>query len=158
MTNAEAIKELIGQVAELRKELLELTTSRRSRMSAADTDHREHPDPTPMEVPIGFEAPPTLKEMVNEAVAVRMDAYAESMDLGTFEQEDDHEPENEDLLLLSGFEVTEYEMEDEAPVEDASQALSSHEDPPKAESHEVTQNTEPREVPRTEPAPPEHPR
>ncbi len=151
MTAAEAIKELVAEVGQLRVELLELRQSRREKQEAHQGDGREHPDPTPIEIPLGFQAPPSLKEMVQEAVRTQFSAYAESQDLGTFEQEDDFEPEDEDLLILSGFEVTEYEMEDEAPLDDADEVPSSIEEPAKP-GNEVTES--PAAPAETEPAPP----
>ncbi len=113
------MKHLIAQVEELQTELRALKLSRRERQAASAPDGREQPDQTPVEIPVGFDQPPTLTELVQQTVRTVMSNQAAEEGLGTFEEEDDFAPENEDLLFLSGFEVTEYEMEDEAPLEDA---------------------------------------
>ena len=114
----------VSELTRMREELAEmrellarsLGTSRREILTAnAQADHlKEHPDPTPMEAPVGYDAPPTLTELVQQHVEGAMSEWAHEHKLGTFEEEDDFEPEDEDLFPLSGYEVTEYEMEDEA--------------------------------------------
>lgn len=74
----------------------------------------EIPDPTPVVIPGDFERPPTIQEMLRMYLAneqVQQEIREEGFE--TFEEADDFEPDEEDLLPLSGFEVVEYDMEDE---------------------------------------------
>ncbi len=75
----------------------------------------EIPDPIPLEMPIGMEQPPSMRELVQEYVRSEMSQQAAEADMGTFEEEDDFDEEDEALLDLSGFEVHEFEMVDEDP-------------------------------------------
>jgi len=74
---------------------------------------REVPDPTPIELPIGYDRPPTMRELVHEYVEGAMSAKAAESDYGTFEEEDDFEEDDPNLLDLSGYEVSEFEMVEE---------------------------------------------
>ncbi len=78
----------------------------------------EVPDPIPLEVPVGCGQPPTMREMVQEYVQTALSEDAVERDLGSFEEEDDFEPENPDVLDMSGFEVVEFPMDDEPPPGD----------------------------------------
>ncbi len=82
----------------------------------------EVPDPVPLELPIGMGGPPSMRELVQEYVRGAMSQYAEEHELGTFEQEDDFEEENPELLDLSGYEVHEFEMVDEPGENDPAPA------------------------------------
>lgn len=76
-------------------------------------------DPIPLAGPIDH-GPPSMRDLVQEYVREAFSQHAHENDLGTFEEEDDFEPEDEDLLNMSGFEVSEFPLEDEAPMEDPS--------------------------------------
>ncbi len=89
-----------------------LTVSRREKINARPRD-KEIPDPIPVALPVGMETPATMRELVQEYVEGAMSTYAASHKLGTFEEEDDFEEEDPELLPMSQFEITEYEMVDE---------------------------------------------
>ncbi len=111
MSVVEELRELRAELADVKAQL---RVSRREMIHARPKD-QEHPDPTPVEIPLGS-GPPTVEELVRGYVEAEMSAYAQTQDLGTFEEEDDFDEEDPDLLDLSGFEVHEYEMvEDEVP-------------------------------------------
>lgn len=95
-------------------------------------------DPTPVAIPID-NSPPSIREMVYEYVQGALSQQAHAEDLGTFEEEDDFEEEDPDLLDLSGFEIHDYELVDELPLADAAP-------PPAAPG-------EPNPLPEPEPAP-----
>lgn len=76
----------------------------------------EIPDPVPVALPVGAERPPTIQEMLKLYLANdRVQQELADEDFETFEEADDFEPDEEDMLYMSGFEVHEYEMEDDEP-------------------------------------------
>ncbi len=86
-------------------------------------------DPVPLEMPIGYGGPPSMRELVQEYVRETMSESREP-ELGSFEEEDDFGEEEPELLDLSGFEVVEYEMVEEfAPEAPASPAPPAAEPP-----------------------------
>ncbi len=117
---------------ELRKLRELLTSSRREAIHARATPG-EVPDPIPLEMPIGYGGPPSMREMVHEYVRGALSEHAAEQHLGTFEEEDDFEADDPTLLDLSGYEVTEYEMVEEDPTGEVVPA----EDPPSRESEKV---------------------
>ncbi len=100
-------------------ELLQLVSkSRRERIN--DRVHPgEIPDPVPLEIPVELRGPPTTRELVQQYVAEAVSAQAVEDGYGSFEEEDDFEIPDETLLDLSGYEVIEIPMEDEAPPDAA---------------------------------------
>ncbi len=86
-----------------------LLGARRDRIHAREKI-REVPDPIPLEMPIGMESPPSMRELVQEYVRTELSQHASDTDMGTFEEEDDFEEDDPALLDLSGFEVHEFEM------------------------------------------------
>ncbi len=122
-----------------------LLGARRDRIHAR-AKHPELPDPIPLEMPIGFDHPPSIRELVQEYVRSEMSQQASKDDMGTFEEEDDFEEDDEALLDLSGFEVHEFEMVDEdpqgvpaedTPVQDGPEASGDASQPPEAEAQVV---------------------
>ncbi len=81
---------------------------------------KEVPDPVPLAIPVGYETPPTMQEMIQQYVREELSVQAEADGLGTFEEEDDFELDDEEQMPLSGFEVTEYELVPEEAEPDAS--------------------------------------
>ncbi len=91
-----------------------MTGSRREVIQSRPSD-REHPDPIPLEMPIGYGGPPSMRELVQEYVEQTLSRQAQSEGLGTFEEEDDFDVDDDEMLDLSGYEVHEYEMVPEGP-------------------------------------------
>ena len=90
------------------------TPPRRLRLQAAASGAREHPSPIPVAIPVGYDQPDTMAEMVQKYVRQEMSVHAKENAMGTFEEEDDFEIDDDQLdLPLSGYEVHEYDMVDE---------------------------------------------
>lgn len=70
----------------------------------------EYPDPTPVEMPLGFKRPPTLQEEIQRLIRVQMSQAAQDSGMETFEEADDFEVD-EDPDPLSPYEVMEMEPE-----------------------------------------------
>lgn len=93
---------------------------------------REYPDPTPVEVPLGFRRPPTLQEEIQRLIRVQMSQQARDTGLETFEEANDFEVD-EDPDPLSQYEVVEMapepptaqEVDEAAPAPKASMGDSS---------------------------------
>ena len=109
------------------------TPSQRERISARPLD-QEIPDPVPRALPVGYEAPPTMEEMIQRYVRLEVSQAASAQDMGTFEQEDDFtadEADQDDFLPLGQFDISELEMEPDpempetAPVEDPPSGVDS---------------------------------
>ncbi len=83
-------------------------------------------DNTPVDMPIGMERPPSMRELVQEYVEGALSQRAQDEQMGTFEEEDDFEADDPDLLDLSGFEVFEHPMAEE----DEAGTVVASEDPP----------------------------
>lgn len=143
-----------GEVKQLR-ELLEAhialqQQTQRSRIQARPRDP-EDLDPIPLAIPVD-NSPPSMRELVQEYVEDALSKHAIENDMGTFAEEDDFEEEDPELLNLSGFEVQDYEMEEEIPIADASPPPES----PATPSNEgtPTSGTPPPEPEPPQPAPP----
>jgi len=110
-----------SQLGELRKELAEIralvASTRREMFSEREKD-KEVLDPTPAAIPISVSSPPSMQELVQRYVRETVSEIARDEGHGTFEEEDDFEEDDHDELSLSGFEVTEYQMEDDPGIED----------------------------------------
>ena len=91
-----------------------MALSRRQRINARPKAP-EVPDPIPIAVPVGMETPPTMAELVQTYVAGAMSKHAAEQGLGTFEEEDDFDEEDPELLPMSAFELTPEIMEDDEP-------------------------------------------
>jgi hypothetical protein len=88
----------------------------------------EIPDPTPVSIPVGAERPPTIQEML--AMYLANDAVRQELEdegFETFEEADDFEPEEEDMLPMSEYEITEYQMEAEVEPHESAASLSQAE-------------------------------
>lgn len=129
-------------VAEELKALGELLSGARRDKINGRVSAPETLDPTPVEIPLEMQGPPSMRELVQEMVEGAMSKKAADDGYGTFEEEDDFEAEDENLLDLSGYEVTEYPMVEEAPQADAA--------PPEGDPVEV-----PSPSPETEPVDPQ---
>ncbi len=123
---------LSTEVAQLREMLSahieDSKLRQRERITARPRD-AERLDPTPVAVPIEQQDPPSMRELVHEYVQGALSQQAADADLGTFEEEDDFVEEDPELLNMSGFEISEFPMEDEIPIEDASPPVAAPEPP-----------------------------
>jgi len=130
-----------------------IAESRRSQRDTIQARPRvpELLDPVPMEGAVsGPPGPAPITEQLQAYIREVVSQHAGEEDMGTFAQEDDFEEEEADLLDLSGFEVMDYEMEEEIPVEDPSP-------PPESPQVPSNQGTPTQGTPPGEPAPPAPP-
>jgi len=108
------------------KQLAELTDrfagpSRRERLRALlSGSGREHPDPTPHSLATDFERPPTIQELVQQYIRAEVSAQADQEGQDTFEDHDDFEPEDPEELPFTPYVLTEAQLIEEHPTQDAS--------------------------------------
>ena len=97
--------------------------SQRARLAARPLD-KEVLDPTPMALPVGYEVPPTMTQLIQRFVRQEVSQAASDKELGTFDDEDDFSVESLNPLPMEQYSVNEYDMADDpdmpgvAPVED----------------------------------------
>jgi len=128
-TTKDELKRLREEVERLQSALL---TSRRDAINAR-VSHPEALDPTPLAVPVEHQGPPSMEQLVQQYVASAFIDYAKENDMETFAEADDFEAEDEEVLNLSGFEVSEFPMEEEYPESDPPPAVMAPPEPPQAE-------------------------
>ena len=106
------LRELLDELRQWRSSS---PTPRRLLLQAAAADSRETPSPIPVAIPVGYDQPDTMAEMVQKYVRQEMSVHARENAMGTFEEEDDFNLDDDDQLdlPLSGYEVHEYEMLEE---------------------------------------------
>ncbi len=92
--------------------------SRWERFQARPRD-QEHPDPTPVALPVGYKTPPTMDELIQLYVREAVSQKASDQGFGTFEEEDDFSEDDPNPLPMGEFEVNEYEMEDDPDMPEA---------------------------------------
>ncbi len=104
------LRELLDEIRSWRK-----SPPRRLLLRAAAQGMQEHPSPIPVAIPVGYDQPDTMAEMVQKYVRQEMSAHAHENAMGTFQEEDDFDLDDDDQLdlPLSGYEVHEYDMLDE---------------------------------------------
>lgn len=78
----------------------------------------ELPDDTPVEMPLGFKRPPSLQEMIAQAIRTHVSDVAAAQGLESFEEANDFGDEDEDPLPFSPHEVV--DMQEEAYYRDRS--------------------------------------
>lgn len=84
----------------------------------------ENLSPVPLELPVGYETPPTMTELIQMYVRQEVSQAASDAGQGTFDQEDDFSEDDSESLPMENFTVNEYSMEDDpempttAPVDD----------------------------------------
>ncbi len=135
-----------SEVGELRKELAEIRRelkATRREIIHERVSPKEVMDPTPVELPADYGGPPTMAELVQKYVRETLSMDAAQQGQGTFEEEDDFSEDDHDELDLSGYEVTEYDMQD---IVDFEEERTAPEAPEGAEPAE--------DAPAAEPAPP----
>lgn len=70
---------------------------------------QEIPDPTPMEIPVGYRMPMSLAEQIKAMVRTQLSQQAEAQGEETFEEADDFEIDEDPSP------ISQYEMQDMAP-------------------------------------------
>ena len=70
-----------------------------------------------MAVPTGYETPPTMTELIQLYVREEVSQAASAQNMGTFEEEDDFEEDDEELLPVGQYEVNEYEMAEDPDMQ-----------------------------------------
>lgn len=80
---------------------------------------QEIPDPTPVELPLGFRRPPSIHELIKAAVRDEMSREAESQGMETFDEADDFDVDD-DEEINSPYELTEMQEEFRYAKQDAS--------------------------------------
>lgn len=121
------------------------TPSHRERIRSRPLD-KETPDPVPMAVPVGYDAPPTMEELIQRYVRQEVSQAASADGHGTFEDEDDFAMDDDEGLPFSQFENDELPMEmladpdmpAAAPVEDPEVVTAPAAEPPPSEATEQT--------------------
>lgn len=74
--------------------------------------HHELPDPTPVEIPIGYKAPETLQQMIARMVqSEALKAELQRQGAETFEESDDFEVEGDEGEMVSPYEMRDMEPE-----------------------------------------------
>ncbi len=96
--------------------------------------HKEYLDPTPIEIPVGFQKAEPLRDSIKRMVKEEFSVAAERSDMETFEEADDFENEEEDEFLTP---YTVMEMTDELESELIQDPLG--EKPPPEEEEEKTE-------------------
>lgn len=107
---------------------------RRSRREALRTelgDGKEHPDPTPHELAVEFQSPPSIEDMIRRYVRNEVSSAAQGDGYESWEEADDFEPEDPDELPFSPYVLTEHQLTEELPLPDA--------DPPPADPSRAVQ-------------------
>ena len=118
----------------------------------------ERPDQTPVEIPLGKQQPPSLKEQMMQFVRAEIAKERNDNNLETFEDFDNFDVEDEDPDLTSPYTVVElnpipggYDVE--TPPEEPQRASEDEESAllktPEGQGGEAAENTEPREVDKT---------
>lgn len=124
-----SVAEEVKTLREMLERHIASVTTQRQNIQGRPRDP-EQLDPVPMEgATQGPPGPPPMAEQIQAYVREVVSAQAAEEDLGTFAQEDDFEEEEPELLSLSGFEVHDYEMEDEIVVDDPSPPPESPQEP-----------------------------
>ena len=100
--------------------------SRPSRREQIQARHpaKEVPDTTPLSIPVGYETPPTMTELIQRYVRLEVSQQASADGDGTFQEEDDFSEDEHYPLPFTPFDVNALPMEADpdmppaAPVED----------------------------------------
>lgn len=132
---------------ELKRELRLLRETfncpRRTLLTAGAAHDKEIVDPVPMEMPIDGQRPPTITELIQQYIRAENQPRNE---IGTFEEEDDFEEDDPDLLPDLPFEIREYPLEEEdsflAPAVDNPQGSEATADPGDSPANEGTEGSE----------------
>lgn len=77
---------------------------------------QEIPDPTPVAMPLGYERPESLSDLVARMVRVHISKQAHELGLETFEEADDFSMDEDDEVLPSQYEMSGMEEERPSPA------------------------------------------
>ncbi len=130
---------MADSLREIRKELSALKDrmdgpTHRQQLAKRAQGMKEHPDPTPVEIPGGRDAPDTIQELIKRYVRTELSAQASDQSLGTFEEEDDFTEDATDQLPFSEFEIPDSEpdldMPDVGDLDPSQADTSPPSDPP----------------------------
>lgn len=99
-------------------------------MATFDDQGRQLPDPRPVEWPTELKRPLSMADEIKRYVRLELSRRAEAVGVETFEDADDFEVDDDDLVLSSP-----YELEEEQIGKDASD-LAKPEPPPPAKQPE----------------------
>jgi len=80
-------------------------------MAIYNEKHQEIPDPTPVEMPLGYEKPESLESMIARMIRTTSNLAAKTNHVETFEESDDFDDDDTDLK--SPYQMT--DMEEEEP-------------------------------------------
>jgi len=115
MGELKSIRELLEQVAGRF-----VRRSRRTALAETAQGMYDPADPMPMEIPLGMELPESLDLKIQRLVAHGLAGYARDNAKGTFQEEDDFSEDDPELLPVSAFQLTDFQMEEEGDQPDAS--------------------------------------
>lgn len=109
---------MAAQLAALRDELTQLradvTTPRRALLTEGAASDAEEVDPNPVELPVDEGREDPSLRLVEDLLRKRLEEAFPDDEIDSFEDWNDFEPDDdEDVIELSGFEIHEYQMEDE---------------------------------------------
>lgn len=79
-------------------------------MAIYNKQHEEMPDPTPVEMPIGYEKPESLESMIARMVRAESALAAKGGTMETFEEATDFD-DNDEGELVSQFQMTDMQEE-----------------------------------------------
>lgn len=80
-------------------------------MAKYDELGREIPDPTPVEMPVGFRHPPSLNDEIQRLIRNELSQAAAAQGAETFEEADDFDVDDDDGVPFSEYEVTDMQAE-----------------------------------------------
>ncbi len=138
---------MADSLREIRKELSALKDrmdgpTHREQLAKRAQGMKEHPDPTPVEIPGGREAPDTIQELIKRYVRTELSAQASDQSLGTFEEEDDFTEDATDQLPFSEFEIPDsdpdLDMPDTGDLDPSQADTSPPSDPPPVDDAEAS--------------------
>lgn len=101
---------------------------------AQEPDQKEHPDPTPVEIPASFAVVPSLEERIRDMIRAEVSQVAQSKEFESFEEANDFEVDDEEDVPLTDYQVSvmleEYEQEHGSfALEDEPEFKASVEEP-----------------------------
>lgn len=103
----------------------------------------EEHDDTPVEIPAALKQPETMQEMLARLIAERVAGQAQAQGFDTWEEDEDFEDEDPNLLDMTKYEFQELEGEDtffrEQPSETPTNAATGDEGEPELEDAQASE-------------------